>query len=170
MEKELIKESYEGFLIGKALIENYNKICFLTLKNKENLVLLSSLIPNLIENGKNFEIIFLGNLEFNIEQVKQFQPEVLVMLLKGLNKNKIEHFFKEILILLEEKKIDVDLFIDCLITENDLVNKYIKNLEDYEEKLFSYEIDKEKGLFKVLYLGEGKKEEVRRFYLPKFVF
>jgi len=170
MEKELIKNSYEAFLIGKALIENYNKICFLILKNKENLVLISSLIPYLIENGKNFEIIFLSNIEFNIEQIKQFQPEVLAIFLKGMNKNKIEQFFKEILISLEKEKVDVDLFLDNLIIEDDLISKYIKNFEDYEEKLFSYEIDEEKGLFKILYLEKNKKEEVRRFYMPKFIF
>jgi len=166
-EEEIKVRSLTASKLADLLVEQYNKIALLSIKDNFCISLVSTLYSKIIEKGKFSEIFFISDLETTINEVINFQPEVICLFIGGgLNKEKVIQYTKDILELIKDFSYEGDIFIHArtyLMTEK--LNKVLNNsLKNYlVERVYTFSFDLDKGLMKILYidLEEGKEEVLR---------
>jgi len=166
-EEEIKVRSLTASKLGDLLVEQYNKIAILSIKDNYCVALTSTLYSKIIEKGKIAELFYITDLENTISEVINFQPEVICLFIGGgLNKDNVIKKTKEALRLIKESSYDGDLFIHArtyLMTEKlkKVLNSSLKNY--LMERTYTFSFDLDKGIMKILYLDlEKEKEEVVR--------
>jgi hypothetical protein len=166
-EEHVKVRSLTGAKVGELLVEQYNKIAILALKDELCTPLASSMYSKIIEKNKNAEIIFISNLDINIQDVLNFQPEAVVILMgRNLNDEKTINNTIEIFKLLKENDFEGDIILHTRIYKvlNKIKESLNNQLKSYlEERVYAYKFDLTKGLLQIVYTDfESDVEEIVR--------